>query len=137
MKQNNLQELHQSDIFARIPQMNYMPRWGVLMMDIALCTLAFWLSVWVGSGFLHYLDLSNQAISIGIQYLAIMGVQVLAFWAFHTYSGILRYSTFIDTIKVLLSTLCTGLVLVVINGIFQYAEGWHPILNVEYRRIPE
>ena len=82
MKQNNLDELHHSDIFARIPQMNYLPRWGVLLMDIVLCTLAFWLSVWVGSGFLHYLELSNQPISIGIQYLVVMGVQLVAFWAF-------------------------------------------------------
>ncbi len=129
MKQKNIEELHHSDIFTRIPQMNYLPRWGVLLVDLVLCTLAFWLSVWVGSGFLHYLDLSNQHVSIGIQYLVVMGVQVMAFWAFHTYSGILRYSTFIDTIKVLLSSLCTGLVLVLFNAIFQYAEGWHPILN--------
>ena len=129
MKQNNLDELHHSDIFARIPQMNYLPRWGVLLIDIVLSTLAFWLSVWVGSGFLHYLELSNQPISIGIQYLVVMGVQLVAFWAFHTYSGILRYSTFIDTIKVLLSSLCTGFVLLALNGVFQYVEGWHPILN--------
>ncbi len=129
MKQKNIEELHHSDIFTRIPQMNYLPRWGVLLVDLVLCTLAFWLSVWVGSGFLHYLELSNQPISIGIQYLVVMGVQVMAFWAFHTYSGILRYSTFIDTIKVLLSSLCTGFVLVLFNAIFQYAEGWHPILN--------
>ena len=129
MKQKKIEELHHSDIFTRIPQMNYLPRWGVLLVDLVLCTLAFWLSVWVGSGFLHYLDLSNQHVSIGIQYLVVMGVQVMAFWAFHTYSGILRYSTFIDTIKVLLSSLCTGLVLVLFNAIFQYAEGWHPILN--------
>lgn len=129
MKQKNIEELHHSDIFTRIPQMNYLPRWGVLLVDLVLCTLAFWLSVWVGSGFLHYLELSNQPVSIGIQYLVVMGVQVMAFWAFHTYSGILRYSTFIDTIKVLLSSLCTGFVLVLFNAIFQYAEGWHPILN--------
>ena len=129
MKQKNIEELHHSDIFTRIPQMNYLPRWGVLLVDLVLCTLAFWLSVWVGSGFLHYLELSNQPVSIGIQYLVVMGVQVMAFWAFHIYSGILRYSTFIDTIKVLLSSLCTGLVLVLFNAIFQYAEGWHPILN--------
>ena len=129
MKQDNIKELHRSDIFTRIPQMNYMPRWGVLLMDLTLCTIAFWLSVWVGSGFLHYLDLSNLPISLGLQFLSVMGVQLVAFWAFHTYSGILRYSTFIDTIKVLLSTACTGLVLIVLNGVFQFLEGWHPIPN--------
>ena len=126
---NNLKDLHHSDIFTRIPQMNYLPRWGVLMMDMVLCTIAFWLSVWIGSGFMHYLDLSNQPVSIGVQYLVVMGVQLVAFWAFHTYSGILRYSTFIDTIKVLLSNICTGVVLVALNGVMDYSEGWHPILN--------
>ena len=53
----------------------------------------------------------------------------MAFWAFHTYSGILRYSTFIDTIKVLLSNLCTGLVMVLINVIMDLSVGWHPFLN--------
>ncbi len=129
MKQNNLKELQNSDMFTRIPQMNYLPRWGVLLMDLTLCTIAFWMSVWVGSGFMHYLDLSNQIVSIGIQYLVVMAVQIVAFWAFHTYSGILRYSTFIDTIKVLLSNICTGLALGLLNIVMDYTEGWHLILN--------
>ena len=58
-----------------------------------------------------------------------MVVQVIAFWVFHTYSGILRYSTFIDTIKVLLSNVSTGLLLFLINLIFQHSFNWHPILN--------
>ena len=129
MKQNNVKELLHSDTFTRIPQMNYLPRWGVLLMDLMLCTIAFWLSVWIGSGFFHYVDLSQQMIPIGVQFLVVMAVQLLAFWVFHTYSGILRYSTFIDTIKVLLSNVCTGLVLVLLNLVMQYSTGWHPFLN--------
>ena len=108
---------------------NYLPRWGVLMLDLLLCSIAFWLSVWVGSGFFHYLDLSLQPVNIGIQYLIVMGVQLLAFGAFHTYSGILRYSTFVDTIKVLLANLSTGLLLFIINITIDYSSGWHPLLN--------
>ncbi len=129
MKYHNLKELRHSDIFARMPQMSYLPRWGVLLMDIVLCTIAFWLSVWVGSGFLHYVNLESQPMSLGMQYLIVMGVQLVAFWAFHTYSGILRYSTFIDTVKVLLSNICTGIVLVLVNIVMDHTEGWHPILN--------
>lgn len=128
MKQN-IKELLHSDVFSRIPQMNYLPRWGVLLMDLTLCSIAFWLSVWVGSGFFHYLILSQQPIPIGVQYLAVMAVQLIAFWAFHTYSGILRYSTFVDTIKVLLSNVCVGLVLVPFNLIMDYHAGWHPFMN--------
>ena len=129
MKKYNLNELRNSDIFSHIPQMSYMPRWGVLLMDVMLCTIAFWVSVWVGSGFLNYLSLGSQIMPIGAQYLIVMIVQIIAFWAFHTYSGILRYSTFIDTIKVLLSNICTGLVLVLVNIVMHHSLGWHPVLN--------
>lgn len=129
MKKYNLNELRNSDIFSHIPQMSYMPRWGVLLMDVMLCTIAFWASVWVGSGFLNYLSLGSQIMPIGAQYLIVMIVQIIAFWVFHTYSGILRYSTFIDTIKVLLSNICTGLVLVLVNIAMHYSLGWHPVLN--------
>ena len=125
-----LQEIRHSDIFSHLPQMNYLPRWGVLLMDLFLCTLAFWLSVWIGSGFLHYLNLDELNVSIGLQYVIVMGVQLLMFWAFHTYSGILRYSTFIDTIKVLLSNIMTGLVLVAVNLIVDSLNGTHPMLNI-------
>lgn len=129
MRKYNLNELRSSDIFSHIPQVTYLPRWGVLLMDVMLCTIAFWISVWVGSGFLNYVNLNNQIVPIGVQYLIVMLVQVIAFWVFHTYSGILRYSTFIDTVKVLLSNICTGLVLVLVNVVIHYSTGWHPILN--------
>jgi len=129
MKHTSLKELRHSDIFTRMPQMNYLPRWGVLMMDIVLCTIAFWVSVWVGSGVFDYLNLDKLDVSTGIQYLIVMVVQAIAFWAFHTYSGILRYSTFIDTTKILLSNISTGAVLMLFNLIMDHTEGWHPILN--------
>ncbi len=129
MKQNNLKEIQHSDIFARIPQMNYLPRWGVLLLDILLSSIAFWLSVWIGSGFLHYVNLYQQPIPIGVQFLIVIFTQVLAFWAFHTYSGILRYSTFIDTLKVLLSNISVGFILVIFNIIMDHSAGWHPLMN--------
>jgi FlaA1/EpsC-like NDP-sugar epimerase len=129
MKYASLKELRHSDIFTRMPQMSYLPRWGVLMMDIVLCTIAFWFSVWVGSGFFDYPHLDELPISTGIQYLIVMAVQVVAFRAFNTYSGILRYSTFIDTTKILLSNISTGAVLILFNLIMDHTEGWHPLLN--------
>lgn len=126
---NNIKEMLHSDIFSHLPQTSYLPRWGVLLLDLLLCTIAYWLSVWIGSGFFNYLDLRSQSVPLGTQYLVVMAVQLLAFWAFHTYSGILRYSTFIDTIKVLLSNISTGAVLVAVNLIMDYTTGSHPLLN--------
>lgn len=124
-----VKEIRHSDIFSHLPQWSYLPRWGVLLLDLFLCTFAFWLSVWIGSGFLHYMDISNLTVSIGVQYLIVMGAQLLMFWAFHTYSGILRYSTFIDTVKVLLSNVMTGLALLALNLVLDSMYGSHPMLN--------
>ena len=129
MTNNNIKEVLHSDIFSHLPQTSYLPRWGVLLLDLLLCTLAYWLSVWIGSGFFNYLDLRSQPVPLGTQYLVVMTIQMMAFWAFHTYSGILRYSTFIDTVKVLLSNICTGAVLVAVNLIMDYTTGSHPLLN--------
>jgi FlaA1/EpsC-like NDP-sugar epimerase len=108
---------------------SYLPRWAVLLMDLLLCSIAFWLSVWVGSGFFHYLDLSKQTVGIGWQFAIVMAVQLIAFGAFHTYSGILRYSTFIDASKVLLSNVTTGLALFAFNLVMDDMIGQHYLLN--------
>ena len=126
---NTFKEIQRSDIFSHIPQMSYLPRWGVLLMDMMLCTIAFWLSVWVGSGFFHYPTYGTPMISLGLQYVIVMAVQMVAFWAFHTYSGILRYSTFIDTVKVLLANISTSLVLIAFNIVMDYTIGRHPLLS--------
>lgn len=129
MQNRLLKEIVHSDIFSHLPQMNYMPRWGVLLMDLFLCTIAYWISVWIGSGFFHYTDFGPSNLSFGVQFLIVMSVQLVMFWAFHTYSGILRYSTFIDTVKVLLANVMTGLALVALNLILDSTSGSHPLLN--------
>ena len=129
MRKSNLHELRGSDIFARFPQMNYLPRWGVLMMDFVLCTAAFWISVMVGCGVFDYGSLQHQPIPLGYQYLIVMAIQLVAFWLFHTYAGIIRYSTFIDTVKILLATSLTAVAMLTINYILQHTIAFHPVLN--------
>lgn len=129
MKDSKIKELNGSDIFSHLPQANYVPRWAVLLLDLLLCAIAFWLSVWVGSGFFNYVHLDEHPVSISAQFMMVMGIQLVFFWAFHTYSGIIRYSTFIDTIKLLLSTNCVGLMLLIINLTMDKTVGYHPVLN--------
>jgi len=129
MRQSKLKELYHSDIFSHLPQMSYLPRWAVLLMDMMLCVAAYWLAVWIGSGFLKFISLSEQDVPIGIQFMIVMCVQLFFFWAFHTYSGIIRYSTFIDTAKLLLASMGTGILLLFVNLIMDYSTGHHPLLN--------
>lgn len=108
---------------------NYLPRWGVLLIDVLLCTIAFWLSVWIGSAIFDYNQSNSNAWSIESQYGLVMGVQIFFFILFHTYAGMLRYSTFVDTLKSLLSNLSTGFAIVLFNVVMQRLTGNHPILN--------
>ena len=124
-----MKEVLSSDIFSHLPAMNYLPRWCVLLLDLLLCTIAFWLSVWIGGGLFDYKPAGNSLMSLGWQYLIVLGVQLLCFWLFHTYSGILRYSTFIDTIKVLAANLSAGLILIIMNLIVDACVGKHPVMN--------
>ena len=99
------------------------------MMDVVLCTIAFWLSVFVGGGFFDYGKLAGQITPLGYQFVIVLGVQMIFFWIFHTYSGIIRYSTFIDTMKILAATLGTGCVLLTANYIMAKTLDYHPLLN--------
>ena len=109
--------------------MGYLPRWGVLFLDLLLCTIAFWISAWIGSSYFNYDSDIPQILPIGQQYLVILIVQTLAFGLFNTYAGILRYSTFTDMLKVLLANVSTGAVIVLFNYAMDWTTGSHPIFN--------
>ena len=107
----------------------YLPRWGVLLLDLLLCTIAFWISAWIGSNYFSYSSDNPQILPIGIQYLVIILIQTIAFGAFNTFAGILRYSTFMDMVKVLLANLSAGVVIVLCNYAIDWYTGGHPIFN--------
>ena len=117
-------------LFHLKAQTDYMPRWGVLLLDMLLCTIAFWLCAWIGSGtFDYHIIEGTKTWPLGYQFLLVLGVQTIAFGLFHTYAGILRYSTFIDTIKILMANVTTTAILLVFNVIMQLTTGSHPLLT--------
>ena len=117
-------------LFHLKAQTDYMPRWGVLLLDMLLCTIAFWLCAWIGSGTFDY-HIIDGAMTwpLRYQFFLVLCIQTIAFGIFHTYAGILRYSTFIDTIKILMANLTAAVVLLVFNGIMQLTTGYHPLLT--------
>lgn len=113
-----LKEIKKSDMFSHWMNIDYLPRWGVLLLDLLIIVTAFLISYIIGSNLLEY-TISNLSIPIWMQVIVLMLVQTIFFWAFHTYSGILRYSTFVDTIKVSISVLITGVLLITTNILVQ------------------
>lgn len=114
-----LNELKKTDLFAHWVNIGYLPRWGVLLLDLLIALIAFVVSYLIGDSIVGY-DL-NIRMPLWEQMGVLLATQCLFFWVFHTYSGILRYSTFVDTLKVIFSVGATGLLLIVINLVIKYA----------------
>ncbi len=104
---------------SRLYSMGYMPRIGVLLIDLSLCLVAYVIAYVLGDNIFKY-DISSLVVPIWEQIIILLCMQVFFFWAFHTYAGILRYSTFVDTVKVLLAIVCTAATLFMGNLIAKY-----------------
>ncbi|MEA4936218.1 MAG: nucleoside-diphosphate sugar epimerase/dehydratase [Paludibacter sp.] len=120
----------ESSVLSKFIAMKYLSRWIVLMFDMALSILAYLIAVYVADKIK-----TDQLINTGfsnIQRMAIlMFFQLVFYWSFHTYSGVLRYSSFVDAMKILLSIvfnvffICTvNLILVSLSKgvLFYYSE---------------
>ena len=98
----------------------YLPRWAVLVIDIFLCFVAFLLGYVFLKGtpivFFDTISIANQMFIFG-------SVNIIFFFLFKTYSGIIRHSTFVDIIKLAFSAIATALSLLIINFIIQQVYG--------------
>ena len=113
--------LKKSDIFSHLTSLKYISRWIVLLIDLLLCTSAFLFTVLFLSQFEIDIVLVEQ-FSYGYRLLVILCVQLLSFWLFHTYSGVLRYSGFVDIMKVFLSIAMNALVLFIADAVAHYTH---------------
>ena len=120
MKRN--QEILKTDMFSHWINIGYLPRWGVLLLDLLIVLIAFVVSYMIGSQILTY-DLAAR-MPIWGQAIFVLVLQGVFFWAFHTYSGILRYSTFVDTLKVTAAVVANGLFLFLANLIVKYVTNY-------------
>lgn len=119
---NVVNELKRSDMLDHMINMAYLPRWGVLLIDMALSLIAFTLSYVIGWGLFDYTGINVKILPIYLQGASIVIVQTIFYWVFHTYSGILRFSTFVDTIKVSLAVLLTSSTLLLINLVIRVTD---------------
>lgn len=109
--------IKKSDIFSHFMSLRYLPRWLVLSVDIVVCIIAFVIS------YLIAVNLSvthNQVLALPFtsRLSLLLLFQVIFFWFFHTYSGILRYSGYVDAAKLLLAVFSNAVLLVILNLLF-------------------
>ena len=121
MEKNGSHSLFKSDIFSHLISFKYLPRWVVLAVDVAASIISYWFSDFIASK-LSIISNTTQ-LPLGLELILVISVQLFFFWLFHTYAGILRYSGFVDAIKLLFAVFSTAGVLIVFNLISYFGFG--------------
>ncbi len=115
-----LPNFYKGDNRLKVLDQRYLPRWIVLLIDIFLIVLSMVLVYLIILGTpIRFRDF----ISVPAQGGFILAVNILFFFVFKTYSGIIRHSTFIDILKLAMSALFTCVSLIGFNFIFAAIQG--------------
>lgn len=106
--------IYEGDNLMNITDIRYLPRWVVLLIDITILVFSILLSFIIYKKIIinGQYHLSVYEISV-----LIISINVLYMFAFRTYAGIIRHSTFIDLFKLLLASICTVITSFVVNMI--------------------
>jgi len=94
--------LWSSDVFSHLTNLKYIPRWVVLSFDILICLVSYYISFHL-SARIYNAELDDRVLTVFQRLGIIMTLQVFSFWIFHTYSGVLRYSSYVDASKLLMA----------------------------------
>lgn len=101
----------------KFKNLGYLPRWIIFFIDVFIVAFAC---------FVKYIVITSLSVNfyktmdVITQNLFIVLVTAFFFLFFRTYSGIIRHSTFIDGIKLLVATTTSYFVLMVINYSYQF-----------------
>lgn len=126
MKSNMFNSIFESKIYKGdnvigLTDIKYLPRWVILIIDI--------LFLFASLGLTYFVVYKIQAkpyevINMSQIFLVTISINVLFMFIFKTYAGVIRHSTFIDLLKILLVCFCTSIVLFSINFCYvQFGTG--------------
>ncbi len=94
---------------------HYLPRWAVFLLDIVICLASYVMMFLILDGTpLKF----NQTWPIPLQAFFLISINVIFFYAFRTYAGIIRHSTFTDVFKVASSSFLTAVTAITFNYAF-------------------
>lgn len=103
-----------SNMLHHITSLNYLPRWLVLFIDIFISITAC-VSVFYLARIVFPEGTSGTALLSVWSVATVVFIQIFFFWVFQTYAGILRLSTYVDALKLLLAVISTVVTLFAIN----------------------
>nr|WP_293870238.1 nucleoside-diphosphate sugar epimerase/dehydratase [Flavobacterium sp.] len=96
----------------RFQNIGYLPRWIIFTIDVFIVLIACLITQII----IHSLNVKlYPTLNVYIQYAIVILVNAISFIFFKTYSGIIRHSTFIDGVKLLVATTTSYLGLMIVN----------------------
>lgn len=106
-------DIIRNSIFGkRFRNIGYLPRWIIFLIDVSIVVVAILISrLIVTSLSVNF----TSALSIPARIGIITFVNATCFLIYRTYAGIIRHSTFIDGVKLLVSTTTAYFIMLVIN----------------------
>ena len=107
-----LQQILAQENRLDIRNIKYLPRWAILGIDIAIITSATLLTT------LALRDLTDRfytLLTLPQRILLIIAVNTVFFFIYRTYAGLIRHSSYIDALKLLLACFSTFVTLLLIN----------------------
>jgi len=115
-----LNKLYKGDNNLRLLDNRYLPRWAVVLIDTLLICFSLGIVYKILLGldiqFFNVLTLYQQA---GILII----VNLMCFYVFKTYAGIIRHSTLTDIFKLALSSFVTSFLVIVFNYVVIFFTG--------------
>ncbi len=119
------QTYNESTLF-HLATARYTPRWIVVCIEVVLLFIALYFSFFMVS--LLGIPIGEK-IPFYQRYGLVIGVNVLFMWLFRSYSGIIRYSTFRDLFRILLSSGLTVVTVYLTNKVTMHYIGEKVLLN--------
>ena len=119
-RQKLFKKLYKGDNKLKLLDQRYLPRWIVVLIDTFLCVLSLFTVYFILLGTPIYF---HKVIDLPSQGLVFLIVNLVFFFVFKTYSGIIRHSTFTDIIKLALSSFFTALSLMTITIVYSAVTG--------------
>lgn len=109
------------DVYSFLISLKYLPRGVVLFVDLLATFFSYTIAAFIGAQL--RIDIHSGLLIVQPFFLPsiifVIG-QVFFFWIFQTFSGVLRYSGFVDAAKLLLAVFSNVVLFIVVNLIATY-----------------
>jgi FlaA1/EpsC-like NDP-sugar epimerase len=103
-----------------ISNINYLPRYAILVIDIFLLSIALAITHFALKAInVSFFSVLPDLLSI----VLLLSVNILFFFVFKTYSGLIRHSSFIDILKLTFSSFATIFTLGLIQASYYFSTG--------------